>query len=120
MLLSATKVLIFSEDVEKNREHRRASPVFRSPRSSDMTLCRFAPAFRLRHLDSRLERPHALRPHDSAAEGQTRPDVRARVRSIVIRTRARNATTRIRVAAAAIDHTGLCAACPVFIRVIGR
>ena len=96
ILLSATKVLIFSEDVEKNREHRRASPVFRSPRSSDMTLCRFAPAFRLRHLDSRLERGHALRPNDSAAEGQTRPDVRVRVRSNVIRMRARNATIRTR------------------------
>lgn len=60
---------------------------------------------RLRYLDCRLVRGHALRHHDFAAEGQTRPDIRTRVRRIVMRIRVRHTATRIRVEVAAIDHT---------------
>ena len=72
------------------------------------TFCRFAPAlsrFALRYLVQRLVRDHALRLHDLAAEGQTRADIRMRIRSIVARKRIRYTATRIRIAAPAIDHT---------------
>ena len=59
----------------------------------------------LRNLDYRLIRSHALRPHDFAAEGQTRADIRIRIRSIVSRTRIRHTATRTRTAVPAIDHT---------------
>ncbi len=62
-------------------------------------------AFRLRGLGQRFERGNAERFEDFAAEGQARPDKRARTRTIVIRTRARHAAIRTRAAAAAIDHT---------------
>ena len=65
-------------------------------------------AFRSRDLDYRFVRGHALRFDEVAAEGQTRPDIRARTRCIAIRIRARHAATRIRAAAAAIDHTACC------------
>ena len=61
--------------------------------------------FRLRYLDCRLVRGHALRHHDFAAEGQTRPDIRVRVRRIGTRIRERHTAIRIRVVVAAIDHT---------------
>ena len=44
------------------------------------TLCRFAPVDASRYLDYRLVRRHACRFHDFAAEGQTRADIRIRVR----------------------------------------
>lgn len=49
---------------------------------------RFA-RFALRSLDYRLIRSHALRPHEFAAEGQARADIRIRIRGTVIRTRTR-------------------------------
>ena len=61
--------------------------------------------FALRSLAQRLIRSHALRPHDFAAEGQTRADTRTRARSIVIRTRIRHTAIRVRIVAPAIDHT---------------
>ena len=60
---------------------------------------------RLRNLDGRLVRGHALRPYDFAAEGQTRADNRVRARRIVIRTRIRHTATRMRTVVPAIDHT---------------
>ena len=62
-------------------------------------------AFRSRGLAQRLERGYAQRFDDLSAEGQTRADIRARIRSIVIRIRARHAAIRNRAGAAAIDHT---------------
>ena len=62
-------------------------------------------AFRSRSLAQRFVRGHALRFDEFAAEGQTRPDIRARMRCIATRTRARHAATRTRAAVAAIDHT---------------
>ena len=40
---------------------------------------------------------HALRPDDFAAEGQTRADIRIRIRSIVKRIRIRHTAIRIRM-----------------------
>ena len=60
---------------------------------------------RLRNLDGRLVRGHALRPYDFAAEGQARADIRVRVRRIVIRTRIRHTAIRARIVVPAIDHT---------------
>ena len=60
---------------------------------------------RSRNLGQRFKRGHALRPDEFAAEGQARPDIRVRIRSIVIRIRVRHAAIRIRVVVAAIDHT---------------
>lgn len=37
---------------------------------------------------------------------QARPDIRVRVRSIVVRIRVRHPSIRVRVVVAAIDHTG--------------
>ena len=65
---------------------------------------RFA-AFRSRDFDYRFVPGHALRFDEFAAEGQTRADIRARIRRIVNRIRARHAATRIRVVVAASDHT---------------
>lgn len=65
-------------------------------------------AFRSRDFDYRFVRGHALRFDEFAAEGQTRPDTRVRIRCIVTRIRARHAAIRIRVVAAAIDHTACC------------
>ena len=75
---------------------------------------------RSRNLGQRFKRGHALRPDEFAAEGQARPDIRARIRSIVIRTRARHAAIRIRVAVAAIDHTACAGRQPVHIAVVRR
>ena len=55
---------------------------------------------RLRHLAYRLIRCHALRPDDFAAEGQTRADIRTRIRSIEIRIRIRHTAT--------IDKDSIC------------
>ena len=60
---------------------------------------------RLRNLDGRLVRGHALRPYDFAAEGQARADTRARARRIVIRIRIRHTARRVRIEVPAIDHT---------------
>ena len=57
------------------------------------------------YLAYRLERSDARRPNEPTAEGQTRTDARARVRSIVIRIRARNTAIRVRVVVATINHT---------------
>ena len=62
-------------------------------------------ALRLRHLAYRLVRCHAVRTDDFAAEGQTRADIRIRIRSIVIRLRIRHPAIRIRIVVPAIDHT---------------
>ena len=61
--------------------------------------------FALRSLAQRLIRSHALRPHDLAAEGQTRADIRIRMRSIVTRIRIRHTAIRMRIVGPAIDHT---------------
>lgn len=45
---------------------------------------------------------------------QTRPDIRIRVRRIVIRIRVRHTAIRVRVVVAAIDHTGLLEAATLF------
>ena len=63
------------------------------------------PAFRLRDFDYRFIRGHALRFYEFSAEGQTRADIRVRIRRIVIRIRVRHAAIRVRVVVAAIDHT---------------
>ena len=65
---------------------------------------RFA-RFALRSLAQRLIRSHALRPHDLAAEGQARADIRIRIRGIVIRIRIRDTAIRVRIVVPAIDHT---------------
>lgn len=62
-------------------------------------------ALRSRDFDYRFIRGHALRFDEFAAEGQTRPDTRVRIRCIVTRIHVRHAATRIRVVVAAIDHT---------------
>lgn len=66
-------------------------------------------AFRSRNFDYRFVRGHALRFDEFAAEGQTRPDTRARIRCIATRIRVRHAAIRMRAAVAAIDHTPYCA-----------
>lgn len=112
---SSAKVRNFSEPTPIFHIHRRASPVFIDvfvPQTLRFSLCasllslrsRFT-RFRLRYLDGRLVRCYAFRFHYFTAEGQTRPDIRARVRRNVTRIRVRHTATRIRVAAAAIDHT---------------
>ena len=71
-----------------------------------LSFCRFAPRFdALRDFDCRLIRCHAFRPNDFTAEGQTRADIRTRIRSIVIRIRIRHTAIRIRIVVPAIDHT---------------
>ena len=111
------KVLILSELSENFTSRDGLTPVFLMSSFLGHTLfalrfavfafshCRFAPVFRSRNLGQRLERGHALRNHDFAAEGQTRPDIRARIRRIAIRIRERHTAIRIRVVVAAIDHT---------------
>lgn len=69
--------------------------------------------FALRSLDYRLIRSHALRPHEFAAEGQARADIRIRTRGIVMRKRIRDTAIRVRIAAPAIDHTASGCAYPV-------
>lgn len=70
-------------------------------------------AFRLRGLDQRFVRCHARRFDDFTAEGQARADIRARIRSIVTRIRARHTRTRARVVVAAIDHTACSCGHPI-------
>ena len=74
---------------------------------------------RLRHLAYRLVRCHALRPDDFAAEGQTRADMRTRIRSIVIRMRIRHTAIRTRTVVPAIDHTDCSGAYPVHVGIVG-
>ena len=96
-----------------SKKNRPASPVFefllngiRKPSESrSFVLVASLHALRLRHLAYRLVRCHALRPDDFAAEGQTRADIRIRIRSIVIRIRIRHTAIRVRIVVPAIDHT---------------
>ncbi|KAB4062153.1 hypothetical protein GAQ51_21425 [Bacteroides uniformis] len=74
---------------------------------------------RLRHLAYRLVRCHALRPDDFAAEGQTRADIRIRIRSIVTRIRIRHTAIRIRTAVPAMDRTDYSGAYPVHVGIVG-
>ena len=62
-------------------------------------------ALRLRDFGQRFERADALRFDDFSAEGQARADIRARVRGIVIRNRARHTAIRARVVVPTINHT---------------
>ena len=106
--LSDCKGTHFQRGYRKFHQLRRAYARFLDvfvPQTSRFALCRFAPAFRLRHLGQRLERCHAFRNHDFAAEGQTRPERRIRVRRIVTRMRARHTAIRKREVVAAKDHT---------------
>ena len=81
-----------------------------------LSLCRFAPALARSALRSRillrnaqrLERSDAFRDLDFAAEGETRTDVRARMRRIVTAIRTTDTGVRIRVAARPKDHTACC------------
>ena len=66
---------------------------------------RFVASLPLCYFGYRLVGFDALRSLDFAAEGQARPDIRARVRSIVTRIRARHTATRARDVAATINHT---------------
>ena len=66
---------------------------------------RFVASLPLCYFGYRLVGFDALRSLDFAAEGQARPENRARVRSIVIRIRARHTATRARVVVATINHT---------------
>ena len=59
--------------------------------------------FALRSLAQRLIRSHALRPHEFAAEGQARADIRIRIRGIVTSTRIRDTAIRVRIVVPAID-----------------
>ncbi len=72
-------------------------------------------ALRSHSLAQRFVRGHALRFDDQSAEGQPRADIRARIRSIVTRIRARHAATRNRVDVAAIDHTASGSGIPICI-----
>ena len=78
------------------------------------------PLSRSRDLGHRFVRGHALRFDEVAAEGQARPDIRERIRSIVIRIRERHAAMRIRVAVAAIDHTAYTGGDILNVSIIGR
>ena len=66
---------------------------------------RFHALLILHNFGYRLVRFDALRSFDFTAEGQTRPDIRTRIRSIVTRNRVRHTAIRIRIAVATLNHT---------------
>lgn len=93
---------------QKNIIFRRAyARIFRENEHC-FTLSRFVaslPFHALRYRFGCLICSHARRFDDFSAEGQTRPDIRVRIRSIAIRTRVRHTATRTRTVAATINHT---------------
>ena len=66
---------------------------------------RFVASLPLCYFGYRLVGFDALRFLDFSAEGQARPVIRVRVRSIEIRIRARHTAIRVRVVVATINHT---------------
>ena len=66
----------------------------------------------------RLKRIDALRPDDLTAEGQTRADIRIRIRGTVKRTRTHDTAIRIRAVEPTPNHTAGSCAYPIHITII--
>ena len=87
--------LFFSYICEKQKKSTATGGIFEIPciEVDSFVIHSFA----LRYFACRLVSRYARRFDDLAAEGQTRPEVRIRIRCVVIRIRVRNTAIRIRM-----------------------
>ena len=112
LCLSHAKVIYFFQIYAKIKKNRPPQAVFITCSVS------IFPIYALRNFACRFISRYARRFDELAAEGQTRPVARTRIRGVVKRIRARDTAIRNRIAVTPTEHTVGRTTNPIFIAII--